>query len=500
MSHLSGRFWVVTFLVVAAMQRLALAQSTPQAPIPGFVACSYPLDAPPIAMAAGDFNHDGNPDLAVINSSNSRVSVLLTNPADFARGACLEAITPSTVDVASPGAVAIAAGDLDRNATIDLVVAVQAGVVIARGSGNGSFSVDTASLAAGTDPQAVAIVDVDQDGRKDIVVGDGNGNSISILYGSDTGFEPFVSLPVNGPVTAMVVEDLNKDSFVDITAVSNFNGQALVFLQNPSLPRSFRSLPPVSVGVAPTAVAAGDFNGDGVPDLAVTSGGADGVLGILLSQLPGNESTPFAAVAAISSGPNPVTVAADDFNRDAFLDAVVANQGDSSVPFFLGDGTGSMTKVPGNCGGQGNACVAGAAPRALVLADVDGDGRNDVIVANEGGSSLTFLLTSQPPPTPSPTLTPTDSPPPTSTPTSTATDTPTQPTSTPTVTVTPTRTSTDTPTMGITPTPTSQCFAAGVCIQGKSCTMAPGEPRSGDVGGWLLPPLLLLWWRRRRSL
>jgi hypothetical protein len=501
MTPMPRRIWFAAVVSVAVMHGVTLAQpsATPTpAPIPGFVACTYPLLLSPLALAIADFNHDGNPDVAVLSSS--QVVVLTTSPSDFVQGDCLGAMATTTVDVGSPGAVAIAAGDLDQNSTVDIVVAVRDGVVIVRGHADGSFTAE-AALGAGTDPQAVAIVDVDGDGRADIVVGNGFGKSVSILYGSATGFQPFVSVPVNQPVSSMAVEDFNNDSFVDVVAVSSVAGQAFPLIQNPTQPRTFRDLPAVSVGVAPTAVTAGDLNDDGRPDLAVTSGGANGLgkLGTFLNQLPEDEVTPFVEEALVdtgtSLGANPAALGLSDFNRDSFLDVVVANKGTDSVPFFLGNGTGSVNRVPGNCGGQGNECSSGAAPRALAIADVDGDGRPDVITANESGRSLTLLLSSKPDPTPTRTVTPTFSPRPTATPSPTVTATPTQPTSTPTPTVTPTRTSTPTETQGITPTPTSQCFAAGVCLSGNSCAV---DPRSGAMGGWLLAPLVWLWHRRTR--
>ena len=418
---LSGRVWVAAVVLTSVLSHWAVAQPVP---IPGFVACSVPLDAPPIAMAVADFNRDGNPDVAVLNSSNTQVTVLFTDRQHFAHGECLQATASRTsVDVGRPGPVAIAAGDIDRNVTIDLVVAVQAGVVIVRGNTAGSFSVDGATLAAGADPRVVAIADVDSDGFADIVVGNGNGNSVSILYGRAGGFENVVSIPVNGPVTAMVVEDLNKDSFVDIAAVSSLTGQVFVFLQDPSTPRSFRALSPVSVGVAPTAVAAGDFNDDGTPDLAVTSGGTFGVLSVFLSQLPGNEALPFVRASLVETGKSPVALGTADFNRDSELDVVVADQGDDSVPFYLGLGDGGLVAAKGHCGGPQNDCLVDAGPRALVVADVDGDGRDDVITANAEGSSLSFLLSNMPPATPAPTATMTLSPSPTLTFTPTATPT-----------------------------------------------------------------------------
>jgi hypothetical protein len=312
-------------------------------------------------------------------------------------------------------------------------------------------------------------------------------------------------------------------------------------------------------------------------------------------------------VFQVVSGNSPAALAVDDFNRDGALDVVVANQGDDSLPFFVGDGSGGVSKVAGNCGGLGNECIAGTGPQALVLADVDGDGRNDVITADTAGSSLTFLLSSQPgptpiptvtttpspsptltssptltptsggdccvahdgptcgdtvcntcviglssfcntdrwddlcvqiakdqckfscpcgPPTPTPTatsspsltptatvtltatVTPTGSQPPTLTPTATASATPTGPTLTPTRTIAPTQTFTATPTFtntpsftatpGITFTPTAKCFAAGICVQGKSCAIQASDRSSTDMVGWLIPPGLMWLWRRRK--
>jgi hypothetical protein len=559
-------------------------------------------------MAVADFNQDGDPDIAAL-SGNSQITVILTDHTHFAQGECLQA-TANTTTLSFTGSapVAIAAGDVDQNATPDLVIGTQGGIVIARGSTDGSFSFDTKLLEAGDYPQVVAIANVDGDGFADLVVGNGNGNSVSILYGVAGGFENFRSVTVNGPVSSLVVADLNNDGFVDIAAVSKFTGQIFVLLQNRDSPRTFRILPPISDPtnvVNPTAVVAGDFNDDGKPDLALTSGSASGVLSIFVSQLPGNEVTPFKRVFQVASGNSPVALAADDFNRDGALDVVVANQGDDSLPFFVGDGSGGVSKVAGNCDGLGNECVAGTGPQALVLADVDGDGRNDVITANE--SSLTFLLSSQPgptpiptvtttpspsptptssptttptaggdccvahdgptcgdtvcntcviglssfcntdrwddlcvqiakdqckfscpcgPPTPTPaatsspsltptatvtltaTVTPTGSQPPTLTPTATASATPTGPTFTPTRTIAPTQTFTATPTFtntpsftatpGVTFTPTAKCFAAGICVQGKSCAIQASDRSSTDMVGWLIPPGLMWLWRRRK--
>ncbi len=424
-----GRLWVAALVVAASIPCLAEAQGTPTpAPIPGFVACTYPLDAAPIAMTTADFNHDGNPDVAVVNSNN--VAVLITTAAEFAQGNCLGAITPTTFDLPAGSAPkAVAAGDIDQDGIIDIAVAVSAGVVLAHGKGDGSFAPIDPPLPAGVDPRALVIADVDGDGRPDIVVANGNGTGVSILYGRTTGFEPVVSLSLGAPITSMLVDSLNPDPFLDIVAVSNFAGEAFVLLQDSSMPRTFTTLPAVSVGLAPTGITGGDFDGNGSIDLAVTSGGANGLgkLGIYLNQVQESQTTPFVQSALVNTGAalgtNPSALGVADFNRDGLLDAVVANQGDASVPFFLGNGSGEVSSVPGNCGTAGGNCVVGVAPNALAVADVDGDGRPDVITADQAGVSLTFLLSSKPGPTPSPTPTTTATPSPTTTVTPSATPT-----------------------------------------------------------------------------
>src|ERR1019366_1837774 len=106
---LSVRVWVTALVLTSAMPHLAAAQptSTPR-PIPGFVGCSV-LFAAPTALAVGDFNQDGNPDIAVVSKSSSSVTVILTDLTHFAHGECLQA-TAHTTSFGVTGAAAIAAG------------------------------------------------------------------------------------------------------------------------------------------------------------------------------------------------------------------------------------------------------------------------------------------------------------------------------------------------------------------------------------------------------
>jgi hypothetical protein len=505
----------VRALIASPLLVIALAGVSPVSaqtnPLPGFVNCSIPLPftgstAPePVAITANDFNHDGEPDLAVVDKANNQVIVLLTNRSAFRSGNCLGATTVSTVSV-NTAPVAIASGVLDQSGEIDLAVAAQTGIVILRNDGSGKFTADP-PLNAGPDPRAVAIADlpdVDGDGLPDIVVGSGFGNTgITILYGrTGGGFVVSSSMSVDGPVAFMVVDNFNNDGYLDIASGSNVSGNVSVLLQSSDTPRTFEQLDSFPVGVAPTAMVAGDFDNDGAVDLAVTSGGTFGELDIFLNDFSFSGSVSFTPdFSSDPTLPNPSALAADDFNRDSNLDLAVANEGDDAVTFFLGDGTGDMTEESDACGLPGAAlgpCRVEAGPVAMVLADVDGDGRSDVITANAGAGSISLLLSSRPAATPTFTATATGTATATATPTATSTDTPTvTPTPTSTSTPTPTRTPPPTFTFTISPTPVAQCVGS-VCVQGPGCGI-DGNTKLTGAGGWWGLPALMLWLLRRRA-
>lgn len=499
---------------VATMFQLASAQT----PLPGFVSCDISLSPGAtsvrlVALAAGDFNNDGAPDLAVVDQLNNQIFVMLTSRDAFRAGNCDGATTISTVAVPA-GSLAIAAGNLDRNGTTALAVAGASGIAILHGDGKGGFSTDPAPPSAGPDPKAIAIADIDGDGRLDIVVGSGSGHSVSILYGrASGGFEPIgQSFSVDGTVAVLVVADFNNDSFLDVAAVSNGTHTASVLLQQPSAPRTFTSLTPFDVGVGPSAMVAGDFDNDGYTDLAISNGGSNGMLSLFLNDFPLTGEVSFSLQSIADSLPDPSALVADDFNRDSNLDLAVANRGDQTVTFFLGNGDGTMNEVTDACGlptsplgscdiGAGSVAMAGGEydPQSLPLDDFDGDGRNDVITANKDRGSISVLLSSRPAATPTSTATATPTSTGTPLPTATPTTTPTTtPTSTSTATPTRTRTSLPTFTFTITPTPTAQCFAGGVCVQGQGCAVDNTTDASSGGGWWLLPGLML-WMLRRRA-
>src|SRR5262249_38195140 len=163
------------------------------------------------------------PDLAVASTEKNEVYVLLTDRDLFLTGDCTAATAKrGTFKVASQP-LGIATGDISRNNTLDIAVAMPIGVSILTGDGLGGFAVGDL-MSAGVSPGVVALADVDGDGFVDGAVGNGTGDrgrgAVTVLYGMAGGkFEPPVSTAVPGLVAAFVVQDLNKDGFVDFAVV-----------------------------------------------------------------------------------------------------------------------------------------------------------------------------------------------------------------------------------------------------------------------------------------
>jgi FG-GAP-like repeat len=116
---------------------------------------------------------------------------------------------------------------------------------------------------------------------------------------------------------------------------------------------------------------AGDFNGDGKMDLAVTNPTANTVV-ILL----GNDDGTFTLGATVPVGSNPLSIVAGDFNHDGKLDLAVANALDNTVTVLLGNGKGNFTPA------RNSPLSVGSVPQGIAIVDLYGDGNLDLATAN----------------------------------------------------------------------------------------------------------------------
>ncbi len=338
-----------------------LAQTVRTQPASTFLSpTNVTTDSGPVAVAAGDFNGDGKPDLAVVNSIGADVSVLLGNGDGTFQ-------TARNYPVGS-NPVAIVAGDFNGDNKLDLAVISQgqSQVFVLLGNGNGTFQTALASNAGGS-PGALAAADFNRDGKLDLAVANPTSGGVNVLLGNGNGsFQSPVFYASDTGAASVAVGDVNADGKVDVVtgnsnSVSVLLGNGNGTFQAPLIDRA--------VGTGLSSVAIADFNGDGRLDVAAVNSGSNN-LSILLGN--GNGTLQTAVFYAASAGP--VALVVGDFNGDGRPDLAVANSSSYDVSVLLGKGDGTF-QTPSNF-------IAGVTPMGIAAADFNGDGRADVAVAN----------------------------------------------------------------------------------------------------------------------
>jgi len=180
----------------------------------------------------------------------------------------------------------------------------------------------------------------------------------------------------NGSVSA-ATGDFNNDGLADLAVVNSSDGTVSIALGRGD--GSFASSTAYVVGSSPVSVAVGDFNGDGSLDLAVANS-----QGASVSVMLGNGDGTFLPPVTYATGNVPTWVAVSDVNNDGVLDLVVANSADNTISVLLGNGDGTFqTQV---------TSPTGAGPLQLAVADVNGDGHPDVITADSVDNTVSILL------------------------------------------------------------------------------------------------------------
>jgi acetyl esterase/lipase len=209
---------------------------------------------------------------------------------------------------------------------------------------------------------------------------------VSLLLGKGDGtFESTKSVSVRGQPTSVAAADLNGDGFPDLVVTlfaSPQPSKLSLLLGNGD--GSFRPPQTIAVGVAPMSAAVADFNGDGIPDLAVANSQSDNV-SILLGKGDGT----FASAQNYLVAGYPQSITVGDFNGDGIPDLVTAGWM-AAVSVLLGNGDGTFQ--------VSRDFEAGALPVAVALGDFNGDGRADLVVADFDANNVSVLINNTPQP------------------------------------------------------------------------------------------------------
>jgi hypothetical protein len=311
-------------------------------------------------VVAGDFNGDGNQDLVDLGNA----SVTLGSPTD------LQAPRKRI----HPFPTAVAAADFNRDGKQDLVVVNtydlllnfnNPRVTVLFGTGKGEFAGSTILTEFVLErPADVTAGDFNNDGIPDIAfIMLSTQSPLRIILGNNSGFDKPKGFAVGSSPRAVKAADFNRDGKLDL-AIADANGtEGRILLMTGRNDGVFQA--PVNiatVGSSPSDVETGDFNHDGILDLAVAY--ESDVVSVLLGA-SGGGFLPRVDYA-VDAGTRTLTVG--DFNFDHHLDLAV---GGTSVLLAKGDGSfGSPIRF----GGGGNS--------GLAAADFNGDGKTDIAAAS----------------------------------------------------------------------------------------------------------------------
>lgn len=340
--------------------------------------------------AAGDFNGDGKVDMVVAMDGPPALRILLGH----GDGTFQEGPTPPI----QQGAQHVVVADFNNDGRQDLAVIHFASnaVVTLLGNGDGTFR---AAPGISTENVLRAIVagDFNGDGAQDLAVATSAivGSSLNIYLGAGDGTFSLAQ-QVNRIPIALAARDLNGDGLLDLATIEVGSQQNRVFALLGQGDGTFEPVAQTSADIGPAArsLAVGDFNGDGMQDVATADPNND-----VISVLIGNGDGTFAAAQTYAPGVSPfdlvqpLDIEVADFNADGHLDLATANrkpadppiEGSAGILLGRGDGTFEPAREFATTDGT----------EVLVVADFNRDGRPDIAALSDSDFAedrMTVLL------------------------------------------------------------------------------------------------------------
>ncbi|CAF4013722.1 unnamed protein product [Rotaria sordida] len=373
-------------------------------------------------IAAGDFNHDNNLDVAVADYGTGNIGIFLGS----GNGSFTLFTLCSTGDKSHVSSVRVAY--LNNDSHLDFVVSNSAtnNIGVFFGFGNGSFDKQLLySTGLNSGPIWISVADFNNDGSFDLAVANPLTNNVGIFLGNRQGYfanQTIYLTGLNSKPNSIAVGDFNKDNRLDI-AVTNYESNNVAILlghpiknapnqttnttdndsqvyhnnqSNSTIVNWFINNKPILLGnyyadfqsqtiystgfsSRPYSIAIGDLNNDTQMDIVVTNSGNEN-LGIFLGH--GNSSFATQIIYPIGVGSSPGHVIMDDFNRDNWLDVAITDDNDDNVIILIGNGSGTFSTQLTYFTGSGSK------PSALAVGYFNNDKYLDLAVANRGRDTI----------------------------------------------------------------------------------------------------------------
>jgi hypothetical protein len=341
---------------------------------------SYATYADPTAITLADFNGDHNLDAAVL-TNDGYMSILLGNGNGTFQAATNIGIG---LTAAASGPLAIAAADFNKDGKEDLILSIygQDCVAVYLGEGNGSFQTPLFFNTNQT-PAGLAVGDFNGDGKLDWVSGSNSMDTVYAALGNGDGtFRAPQGVPASlSSSEAFAAGDFTSAKTLDLAVADRGNSRVDIYLGNGNGGFTLGNTYTFG-GYDPYSITAGDFNGDGKLDLAVGLTAGCGAVAILLGNGNGSFQAPQ-YYTCVSESPTQITAA--DVNKDGKLDLIVNDISSTSLFVMLGNGNGTFQSAVATPS-------VGASSGYFAVADLNGDGKPDLAVADYSDNSVSVLL------------------------------------------------------------------------------------------------------------
>ena len=386
-----------TLSVLRNTSVIGIIDSNSFAPKVDFAIGSFPV-------AIGDLDGDGRLDLATVDFVDNKVSVLRNTSM---RGAIDSNSFAPRVDFATDNnPTSITIGDLDGDGKLDLAIASFSDTVSVLRNTSVIGAIDSNSFtsrvdfAIGSFLGSVALGDLDGDDRLDLAIVDSVRNVVSVLRNTSVigvidsnSFAPKVDFATDKRPSSVVIEDLDGDGKLDLAvaneALIDQSKSSVSVLRNTSVrgvidSNSFATRVDLATDNNLTSIAIGDLDGDGKLDLAVANRNGKSVL--VLKNTSNSGSISFTVNPRFPTGRLPSSVAIGDLDGDGKLDLAITNEGDDTISVLRNTSTTGINSFASRVD-----FATEKGPFSVAIGDLDGDSKLDLAIVNLNSAKVSIL-------------------------------------------------------------------------------------------------------------